>query len=62
MTEFTPPTDFNDLRSEADRLRALLDACWREAKRAYRKAGQPFGATPRGLELWIEYMQQTTVN
>lgn len=43
-------------------LRRLLDRCWEEAKNDYRAAGAPFGPTDRGLELWIEYEQRTTVN
>lgn len=43
-------------------LRRLLDRCWREAWHDYHAAGAPFGLTERGLELWIEYEQRTTVN
>ncbi len=47
--------------SERTALRVLIDLEWTEACRAYREAGQPFGSG-RGLEIWIEFDQQTTVN
>ena len=49
--------------SDAERtaLRVLLDLEWTAARRDYRDAGSPFGGR-RGLELWIEYDQGTTVN
>lgn len=43
------------------RLRQRLWLAWRKARLDYVAAGQPFGPD-RGLEVWIEYEQQTTVN
>jgi hypothetical protein len=47
--------------SERTALRVLLDLEWAEARTAYDDAGEPFGKG-RGLEIWIEFDQQTTVN
>jgi len=49
--------------SDAERtaLRVFLDLEWRTQRRGYRRAGHPFG-TDRGLTLWIEFGQETTVN
>lgn len=49
--------------SDAERtaLRVFLDLEWRAQRRDYRDAGRPFG-TDRGVELWIEFGRQTTVN
>ena len=41
-------------------LRLLLKLEWEEAKEDYRTAGEPFGE--KGLDLWVEYGQLTTVN
>jgi len=47
--------------SERTALRVLIDLEWTQARQAYRKAGQPFGKK-RGLDVWIEFNQKTTVN
>ena len=47
--------------SERTALRVLIDLEWTEARAAYREAGHPFGKG-RGLDVWIEFDQQTTVN
>ena len=47
--------------SERIALRVLLDLEWAATRREYKKAGQPFGPQ-RGLEIWIEFGQETTVN
>ncbi len=41
---------------------AVLRQLWREAKRDYQAAGQPFGPTNRALDLWIMYETRTTCN
>jgi hypothetical protein len=48
-----------DLKRRALRLR--LELKWWKAKRDYAAAGAPFGLG-RGIDLWIEYGQGTTVN
>lgn len=35
---------------------------WQAACRAYRAAGEPFGPTLRGLELWIEFRRIAAIN
>jgi len=47
--------------AERTALRVLLDLEWAAARQDYRDAGMPFGRG-RGLEIWIEYKQGTTVN
>lgn len=47
--------------SERTALRVLIDLEWAETRNAYEEAGQPFGPG-RGLDVWIEFDQQTTVN
>jgi hypothetical protein len=47
--------------SERTALRVLIDLEWTESRRAYLEAGHPFGSG-RGLDIWIEFDQQTTVN
>lgn len=47
--------------SERTALRILIDLEWAEARDDYAAAGQPFG-NGRGLDVWIEFDQQTTVN
>lgn len=47
--------------SERTALRVLIDLEWAEKQRKYEAVGQPFGSG-RGLEIWIEFDQQTTVN
>ena len=47
--------------SERTALRVLIDLEWAENRDEYEKAGQPFGPD-RGLDVWIEFDQQTTVN
>ena len=47
--------------SERTALRILIDLEWAEARDDYAAAGQPFG-DGRGLDVWIEFDQQTTVN
>lgn len=42
-------------------LRFLLGLEWEEAREDYRAAGKPFGDR-RGLDIWVEYGQLTTVN
>lgn len=42
-------------------LRHFLQREWEKTRAAYRSAGAPFGPD-RGLELWIEFGQLTTVN
>ena len=42
-------------------LRLLLKREWEKTKEDYRAAGKPFGEG-RGLDLWVEYGQLTTVN
>lgn len=42
-------------------LRLTLELKWRKAKQDYVAAGAPFG-DGRGVDLWVEYGQQTTVN
>lgn len=48
--------------SERTALRVLIDLEWTEARREYTDAGQPFGSNGRGLDIWIEFDQKTTVN
>ena len=47
--------------SERTALRVLLDLEWEARQRAYADAGTPFGSG-RGIDLWIEFDQKTTVN
>jgi len=47
--------------SERTALRVLIDLEWAEARNDYVTAGRPFG-DGRGLDIWIEFDQQTTVN
>jgi hypothetical protein len=54
LISFVPMTD-----SERTALRVLIDLEWAETRREYQDAGQPFGQG-RGLEIWIEFDQQTT--
>jgi hypothetical protein len=42
-------------------LQLLIDAEWMKAKANYAAAGKPFGEG-RGIDIWIEYGQLTTVN
>lgn len=42
-------------------LRLTLELEWQKAKRGYEAAGKPFG-DGRGIDLWVEYRQWTTVN
>ena len=53
-----PPEQRRDIE-EFQRLIAQLQ---RKAKRNYERAGQPFGPTPRGRDLWTLFNQKTTVN
>mgnify|MGYP000335404230 CR=1 FL=1 len=46
---------------ERETLRLLLELEWEKARDDYLAAGKPFG-DGRGLDLWIEYGQLTTVN
>ncbi len=46
---------------ERKRLRRFLQAEWEKTKAAYREAGAPFG-WGRGLDIWVEHGQLTTVN
>lgn len=46
------------LRPEALRHRLRLE--WLKVEADYAAAGKPFG--DRGLEIWVEYGQLTTVN
>ena len=46
---------------ERERLRRFLHLEWQKTKAAYRRAGAPFG-WGRGLDLWVEHGQLTTVN
>lgn len=48
-----------DLQRSALRLR--LEPEWLTVKEDYELAGTPFGPG-RGLEIWVEYGQLTTVN
>jgi len=48
--------------SERTALRVLIDLEWAEAQSGYADAGQPFGNNGRGLDIWIEFDQKTTVN
>lgn len=56
------PSKFDKRRYDPQDLRRLLEFCWQETRRDYRAAGDPFGRSQRGLELWIRYEQRTTVN
>ena len=47
--------------SERTALRILIDLEWAQARRHYMEAGRPFG-NGRGLDIWIEFRQKTTVN
>lgn len=47
--------------SERTALRVLIDLEWADSQSAYEDAGQPFGPG-RGLDIWIEFDQQTTTN
>lgn len=47
--------------SERTALRILIDLERARARRNYTAAGRPFGPG-RGLDVWIEYGQKTTVN
>lgn len=47
--------------SERTALRVLIDLQWVKMSEDYRDAGSPFG-DDRGLEIWIEFDRQTTVN
>ncbi len=42
-------------------LRRFLQAEWEKTKAAYREAGAPFG-WGRGLDIWVEHGQLTTMN
>lgn len=42
-------------------LRCFLEAEWEKTRAEYREAGTPFGSG-RGLEIWIQFGQLTTVN
>ena len=42
-------------------LRRRIEHEWQKAKEDYATAGKPFG-DGRGLDLWVEYGQLTTVN
>lgn len=42
-------------------LRLKLELEWQRVKEDYAAAGKPFGEG-RGLDIWVEYMQLTTVN
>ncbi len=46
---------------ERKRLRRFLQAEWEKTKAAYREAGAPF-RWRRGLDIWVEHGQLTTVN
>jgi hypothetical protein len=48
--------------SERTALRVLIDLEWADARSQYADAGQPFGNDSRGLEIWIEFRQETTTN
>lgn len=39
-----------------------LQMAWTLAQVGYRLAGSPFGASVRGLEVWIEYGRGSTAN
>ncbi|WP_181149374.1 hypothetical protein [Salinibacter sp. 10B] len=47
--------------SERTALRVFVDLEWKARRHAYAAAGSPFGSG-RGLDVWIEFEQQTTVN
>lgn len=42
-------------------LRLWLELEWEKTREDYRAAGKPFGEG-RGLDIWVEYGQLTTVN
>lgn len=42
-------------------IKLRLELEWQDAREDYRTAGKPFG-DGRGLEVWVEYGQWTTVN
>ena len=42
-------------------LRLLLKREWEKTREDYRAAGKPFGKG-RGIDIWVEYGQLTTVN
>lgn len=47
--------------SERTAIRVLIDLEWADARADYVDAGRPFG-DGRGLDVWIEFGQRTTVN
>lgn len=49
--------------SDAERtaVRVLLELEWMAVRQKYLEAGQPFGPE-RGLHLWNEFGQATTIN
>lgn len=51
--------DVTDLQRTA--LRLTLELEWLKVKEDYEAAGAPFGPG-RGLDIWVEYEQLTTVN
>lgn len=46
---------------ERTALRVLLDLQWSACKKKYVEAGRPFGKG-RGMDIWIQFDQRTTVN
>lgn len=42
--------------------RRTLQKQWNRARAAYRAAGAPFGASLRGLDVWIQFGRQSTSN
>ncbi len=47
--------------AERSILRRFLESEWEKTRAEYRAAGAPFGSG-RGLEIWIQSGQLTTVN
>ena len=48
--------------NEREELRTWLDAQWRKAVVEYQRRGAPFGSSPEGFALWVEFGRITTVN
>jgi hypothetical protein len=51
----------DQVRSFSGLLPRQQEAEWEKTKAAYREAGAPFG-WGRGLDIWVEHGQLTTVN
>jgi hypothetical protein len=65
-TDRTPSPDWNSDEFDASPVwsqrRRDLQKRWDRARAAYRAAGAPFGASLRGLDVWIEFGRQSTSN